>query len=215
MSICLRRRDFIATLGVAAAAWPLAARAQQPSRMRLVGALFFADTLGLAELRQELQRLGWAEGRNLRIDYRFGGSDLGRVTAHAAELVNLGPDVIFVVGGPAVQAVQQRTQTIPIVFVGGGDVSVNNLTGGIARPAGNTTGFANSFNSIVGKYLELLKDAAPRITRVAHLRRDFDTLNSEYEVAAKPGQGTQPRFGRRVASRRAVPRRRSQKPLPL
>jgi putative ABC transport system substrate-binding protein len=175
MSICLRRREFIAALG-GTAAWPLAARAQQPSPMRLVGALFFADTLGLAELRQELQRLGWAEGRNLRIDYRFAGSDLGRVTANAAELVNLGPDVIFVVGGPAVRAVQQRKQTIPIVFVGGGDVSDNNLTGGIARPAGNTTGFANSFNSIGGKYLELLKDAAPRITRVAHVARTFDGL---------------------------------------
>jgi putative ABC transport system substrate-binding protein len=183
MSICLRRRDFIAGLG-GAAVWPLAARAQQPSRMRLVGALFFADALGLAELRQELQRLGWAEGRNLRIDYRFAGSDLGRVTAHAAELVNLDPDVIFVVAGPAVQAVQQRTQTIPIVFVGGGDVSVNNLTGGIARPTGNTTGFANSFNSIGGKYLELLKDAAPRITRVAHVRRNFNDTTLTGESAA-------------------------------
>jgi len=125
--------------------------------MRLVGALFFADTAFSAALRQELQRLGWVEGRNLHVDYRFAGSDLGRVTAHAAELVNLGPDVIFVVGGPAVQAVQQRTQTIPIVFVGGGDVSDDQLTGGIARPAGNTTGFANTFNSMGGKYLELLK----------------------------------------------------------
>ena len=153
----IRRRKFITLLG-GAAGWPIAARAQQPSRMRLVEALFFGDTYRIAAaLRQELQRLGWVEGRNLRIDYRFSGNDLGRATAHAAELVNLGPDVIFVVGGPAVQAVQQRTQTIPIVFVGGGDVSVNNLTGGIARPTGNTTGFANSFNSIGGKYLELLK----------------------------------------------------------
>jgi putative ABC transport system substrate-binding protein len=178
MSICLRRREFIAALG-GAAAWPLAARAQQPSRMRLVGALFFGGTAFSAALRQELQRLGWVEGRNLHIDYRFGGSDLGRVTAHAAELVNLGPDVIFVIGGPAVRAVQQRTQTIPIVFVGGGDVSDNKLTGGIARPAGNTTGFANTFTSMGGKYLELLKDAAPRITRVAHVARTFDGLTSE------------------------------------
>jgi ABC-type uncharacterized transport system substrate-binding protein len=178
MSICLRRREFIAGLG-GAAAWPLAARAQQPSRMRLVEALFFGDTYRIAAaLRQELQRLGWGEGRTLRIDYRFSGNDLGRATAHAAELVNLGPDVIFVVGGPAVQAVQRRTQTIPIVFVGGGDLSDNELTGGIARPVGNTTGFANTFNSIGGKYLELLKDAAPRITRVAHVARTFDGRTS-------------------------------------
>jgi putative ABC transport system substrate-binding protein len=92
--------------------------------------------------------------------------------------VNLGPDVIFVIGGPAVQAVQQYTQTIPIVFVGGGDVSNNNLTGGITRPAGNTTGFANVFDSEGGKWVELLKDAAPGITRIAHIT-NFDTLSSE------------------------------------
>src|SRR6516164_2247366 len=175
----IRRREFITLLG-GAAAWPLAAHAQQPSRMRLVEALFFGDTYRIAAaLRPELQRLGWGEGRTLRIDYHFSGNDLGRATAHAAELVNLGPDVIFVVGSPAVQAVQQRTQTIPIVFVGGGDLSDNELTGGIARPAGNTTGFANTFNSIGGKYLELLKDAAPRITRVAHVARTFDGRTSE------------------------------------
>ena len=180
----IRRREFFATLG-GAAAWPLAAAGQQRDRMRLVGALFFADTAGSAALRQELQRLGWAEGRNLHIDYRFAGSDLGRVTAHAAELVNLGPDVIFVDGGPAVRAVRQRTQTIPIVFVGGGDVSDNQLTGGIARPAGNTTGFANTFNSMGGKYLELLKDAAPRITRVAHVARTFDGRTVAHSGAAQ------------------------------
>ena len=163
----MRRREVITLLGCAAAVWPVAARAQQPERARLVGALLMADSPQyVAALRQGLQQLGWVEGRNLQFDYRFSGGDLGRATANAAELVNLAPDVIFVVGGPAVQAVQQHTQTIPIVFVGGGDVSNAYLTGGIARPAGNTTGFGNVFNSEGGKWVELLKDAAPRITRV-------------------------------------------------
>jgi putative tryptophan/tyrosine transport system substrate-binding protein len=175
----VKRRDFITLLG-GAAAWPLAARAQQPGRMRLVGVLFLSDNRPewAAALRQELERLGWVEGRTLRIDYRYSGGDLARVTANAAELVNLGPDVIFATGSPAIRAVQQRTQTIPIVFVGGGDVSNSSLTGGITRPAGNTTGFANVFNSEGGKWLELLKDAAPRITRVAHVR-NFDTFDSQ------------------------------------
>jgi putative ABC transport system substrate-binding protein len=179
-----RRREFIALLGGAAAAWPIVARAQQTGRMRFVGALFLAsdNPQYAATLRQELQRLGWVEGRNLQINYRFSGGDIGRAIADAGELVNLGPDLIFVIGGPAIQAVQQHTQTIPIVFVGGGDASSTNLTGGIARPAGNTTGFGTTFNSEGGKWVELLKDTAPRITRVAHVR-NFDTLNTEQIVA--------------------------------
>jgi putative ABC transport system substrate-binding protein len=175
------RREFIALLG-GAAAWPLAASAQQPVRVSLVGALFLSDNPPYAAtLRQELRRLGWVEGRNLQINYRFSGGDIGHASADAAELVNLDPDVIFVIGGPAIQAVQQHTPTIPIVFVGGGDASSTNLTGGIARPAGNTTGFATTINSEGGKWVELLKDAAPRITRVAHVR-NFDTLNTEQIV---------------------------------
>jgi putative tryptophan/tyrosine transport system substrate-binding protein len=173
----MQRREFITLLG-GAVALPVAARGQQAGRVRLVGALFLADYPLTPILLQELQRLGWVEGRNLHIESRFSGSDLARADAQAAELVNLGPDVIFVVGGPAVQAVQKHTQTIPIVFVGGGDVSNSDLTRGIARPGGNTTGFANQFDSQGGKWLELLKDASPGITRVAHVR-NFDNLRGE------------------------------------
>jgi putative tryptophan/tyrosine transport system substrate-binding protein len=177
----MRRREFITLLG-GAAAWPVAARAQQDGRLRRIGALFLADDPQYAPaFRQELRRLGWIEGGNLQIDYRLSGGELGRATANAVELVNLGPDVIFVIGGPAVQAVQQYTQTIPIVFVGGGDVSNSNLTGGITRPVGNTTGFANLFDSEGSKWVELLKDAAPGITRIAHIT-NFDILRSELEA---------------------------------
>jgi putative tryptophan/tyrosine transport system substrate-binding protein len=102
----------------------------------------------LGALREGLTTFGWVEGRNLRMDYRFG--DPGRLAAYAEELVNLQPDVIFALTGPAARAVQQRTSVIPIVFVGGGDPISNGLVGNIARPEGNMTGFANLFGSLGG-----------------------------------------------------------------
>jgi putative tryptophan/tyrosine transport system substrate-binding protein len=179
----MRRRDFMttaagATLGAAALpiGWPLAALAQHGGSVRRVGVLRAAGTAGtlaapslLVALRQELARLGWAEGRNLRIDDRFSGGDPGPLAADAEELVNLRPDAILTLGGAAARAVQQRTQVIPIVFLGAGDPLENGLVNSVARPAGNITGFANNFGSEGGKWLELLKEAAPRITRVASL----------------------------------------------
>jgi putative ABC transport system substrate-binding protein len=117
--------------------------------------------------REGLATFGWAEGRNLRIDYRFVG-DPSRLAADAEELVNLRPDVIFALSGPVAAAVQQRTSVIPIVFVGGLDPAALGLVGNnIARPEGNMTGFANGFGSLGGRWLELFKDAVPRLSRVA------------------------------------------------
>jgi putative ABC transport system substrate-binding protein len=112
---------------------------------------------------------GWVEGGNLRMDYRFANGDPDRIAAYAEELVNLRPDVIFVIGGPPARAVQQRTAVIPIVFVGGGDPAATGWVGNIARPGGNMTGFANDFGSLGGKWLELFKEAVPSLTRVAHV----------------------------------------------
>jgi putative ABC transport system substrate-binding protein len=189
MSICLRRRDFITLLG-GAATWPLAARAQQ----RRIGILLGAaqsdrdEQASLDALREELAKLGWSEGRNLRIDLRFGVGDPDRIGAYAAELVGLAPDVILAIGGAATRALQQRTQTIPIVFTGPDPVGAGILRN-IARPEGNITGFSVFEPSIVSKWLELLKEAAPRLARVAIIFNPELTLTasrylSPIEVAA-------------------------------
>jgi putative ABC transport system substrate-binding protein len=117
--------------------------------------------------REAMAKLGWVEGRNLRIDFR--ASAALRLVADAEELANLHPDVIFAYSGAALRAAQRATQTIPIVFVGAGDPAQLNLTGGIARPKGNATGFANNIASLGSKWLELLKQAAPRTTKVARI----------------------------------------------
>ena len=168
----MRRRDLIK--GIAgAAAWPLAARAQQSGRVPLIGWLDGQDESDpcprsiRAALREGLARLGWIEGRNLRIERRFGAADANRMRAAAAELVSLSPDVIVAGGASPARALQQATRTIPIVFTGGGDAAVIGLVKNIARPEGNITGFSNSEPMIGGKWLELLKAAAPHVTRVA------------------------------------------------
>jgi putative ABC transport system substrate-binding protein len=168
----MRRRDFITLLG-GAAAWPLAARAQQAGSGRRVGVLAGATEdnpdarANLAALRDGLAKLGWIEGRNLRIDLRFTLSDPARLRAYAVELVSLAPDVIVTTSQPATTAVQEHTKTIPIVFTAGNDPVTINLLQNPARPEGNTTGFTVSVDSLSSKWLELLKEAAPHITRVA------------------------------------------------
>jgi putative ABC transport system substrate-binding protein len=181
----MRRREFIAGLG-SLAAGPLAARAQQNHRVRRVGAVLLGAKDGpglqstiIAAFRERLAMLGWVEGGNLRMDYRIAGGDPDRLAAYAEELVNLRPDLIFAIGGPAARAVQQQTAAIPIVFVGGGDATSTGLVGNIARPAGNMTGFANDFGSLGGKWLELFKEAVPGLTRVAH-------VVSAFSVSANP-----------------------------
>jgi putative ABC transport system substrate-binding protein len=163
-----RRRDVV-TLAAGATIWPFA-RPFAAEVERRVGALLISpnNQSGLDAFREGLATFGWVEGRNLRIDYRF-SDDLSRLAADAEELVNLRPDVIFAFAGSAALAVQQRTSIIPIVFAGGGDPTSNGLVRNIARPEGNITGFANYFGSLGGKWLELFKEAVPRLTRVAHV----------------------------------------------
>jgi putative ABC transport system substrate-binding protein len=171
----MRRREFITLLGGAAAASPmlrpLAARAQQGARMRRIGVLY-----GLAEddpdrapfvttFQQRLQELGWTIGRNIRIDNRFDAS-AARYRDNAAELVGLAPDVLVATNTQSLQALQQRTHTIPIVFYRVSDPVENGLVASLARPGGNVTGFANNEFSMSGKWVELLKDIAPKVSRV-------------------------------------------------
>jgi putative tryptophan/tyrosine transport system substrate-binding protein len=185
----IARREFVAGLGAAAAlrgGWPQAAQAQQGLRARRIGALLTGaedDPLYrsyLDALREGLQSLGWTEGHNLRIDARFGGDDAGRIRAYARELVGLAPDVIVASGAPQTRALQQQTQTTPIVFVHVGDPVASGVVKSIARPEGNTTGITNLFLSITGKWLELLKEAAPRVARAGLLFNPEFPVNETY-----------------------------------
>jgi putative tryptophan/tyrosine transport system substrate-binding protein len=163
----MKRREFIAGLG--AAAWPHAVRAQQGERVRRVGVLTsgFDIPNGIVRLcRDDLKQLGWSEGRNLRLDLRFGNGDATQTRAFAADLVQLSPDVIVAVYLEAFEEAQRRTKTIPIVAIGGGDFLENGMVRNLSHPEGNATGFPNVFGSLGGKWLELLKEVASNITRV-------------------------------------------------
>jgi putative ABC transport system substrate-binding protein len=167
----MRRREFITLLGGAVAGWPLTARAQQGERMRRIGLLSVQDDNAdmqarFAAFRRELERLGWIEARNLRIDIRFGAGESARFNALAAELVNLAPDVIVTSGAAPTRAVQLQTKTIPIVITGVGDPIANGIVKSLARPEGNTTGVTNLFAAMGGKWMELLKEAVPSVERV-------------------------------------------------
>ena len=187
----MKRRAFIKLLG--AAAWPLAARAQQGERMQRVAVLTSyaeGDPLFqayLTALRQGLQQLGWFEGRNLWLDVRFSARDLERRRAGAHELIGLTPDVIVASGADATRSVQALTRTIPIVFVQVGDPIANGVVERIARPEGNTTGITNQPASIAGKWLELLKEAAPQITRAALIFDAGFSASETYLVAIEAG----------------------------
>jgi ABC-type uncharacterized transport system substrate-binding protein len=172
----MRRREFLGVLGGAAAAWPFGARAQQGERMRRIGVLMTLaadDPEGqtrLVAFVQGLQQLGWTVGRNMRIDTRWAAGDAERIRKYAAELVALSPDVILAAGGPTVGPLQQAARTVPIVFAIVTDPVGAGYVESLARPGGNTTGFMNLDYGISGKWLELLKQIAPRVTRVAVLR---------------------------------------------
>jgi putative tryptophan/tyrosine transport system substrate-binding protein len=171
----LKRRDFLTLLG-GAASWPLAARAQQAERLRRIGVLMSTradDPYGQARLvafQQGLQKLGWSDGRNARIDTRWGENDVDRERRYAAELVALAPDVILAAGTVSAAALQRETRTIPIVFNSVSDPVGAGLVESLARPGGNMTGFMIFEYSLSGKWLELLKEIAPRVTRAAVLR---------------------------------------------
>jgi putative ABC transport system substrate-binding protein len=176
MASHIERRKFLATLlGGAAAAWPLAARAQQPERVRLIGVLsVFAkdDPEAMAReaaFQQTLADLGWTIGRNVRIDYRRTGGDTDSLRKYAAELVALAPDVILTQGSQAIGPVLQQTRTVPIVFVSVDPVGSGHVAS-LARPGGNATGFTQFEYRIAGKWLELLQEIAPSISQVAVIR---------------------------------------------
>jgi ABC transporter substrate binding protein len=193
-----RRRQFLTLLGGAAAAWPVATRAQPVERMRRIGML-----MNLAEddpetrarriaFLQALQELGWSEGRNIRIDYRWGVGDTNRHRANAAELVALAPDVILAHGSPILRPLQRASRTVPIVFVMVADPVGGGFVASLARPGGNATGFTNLEYGLGGKWLELLKQIAPQVTRAAVLR-DAAQVSGGGQLGAL--QAVAPSFG--------------------
>jgi ABC-type uncharacterized transport system substrate-binding protein len=181
----MRRREFITLLSGVAASWPLAARAQQGERMRRIGVLtpFAADDAEgharLTAFAQGLQQLGWTVGQNIRIDYRWGDGKAETLRKYAGELVTLAPEVILASSSTTVATLLQATPTVPIVFAGVADPVSAGYVESLARPGGNVTGFTVYEYSIAGKWLELLKEIAPHITRTAVLR--------DSAIAAGPG----------------------------
>jgi putative ABC transport system substrate-binding protein len=171
----MRRREFITLLGGAAATWPIAARAQSSQRVPRIGVLMAAavsDDEGQRYIKaflKGLQGLGWEPGRNVRIDFRWGASDADRIQGYAAEIVTLKPDVILAQTALTVAPLRRETRTIPIVFVQIFDPLESGFVTSLARPTGNITGFTPADASISGKWLELLKEIAPGVTRVAVL----------------------------------------------
>jgi len=182
----MRRREFIKVIAGSAVGWPLAARAQQGERIRRVGVLM-AVTADDAEAQARiaafvrgLQQLGWSIGKNIQVDYRLAGIDPDTLRKYAAELVALAPDVILAQASPSIAALLQATRTVPIVFTLVGDPVGAGYVDSLAHPGGNATGFTVFEYSIAAKWLELLKEIAPRVTRVAVFR--------ELAVAAGPAQ---------------------------
>jgi putative ABC transport system substrate-binding protein len=186
----MRRREFIRIAG-GAVAWPLAAHAQQSEQSRQIGMLIPFNgsepevKARLSAFRQRLQELGWIDGRNIRFDYRFTGQDAERIHAGTEELIGLGPDIIVVWGNPAVAILQKATQTIPIVFVGASDPAESGFVTNLGRPGGNITGFQNFESAIGGKWLDLLKEIAPGVRRVAFLYSPDIAANLAFMHAAE------------------------------
>jgi putative ABC transport system substrate-binding protein len=192
----MRRRDFIAGLG--AAAWPLAARAQQGERVRHIGVLMGGDENDpndplfkplLSAFTQALANLGWTDGRHVRVDVRWYGDDIDRMRALAHELVGLQPDILLTGGTPATVALQRETRTIPIVFASVPDPVASRIVARLDRPGGNITGFANFEASLGGKWVELLAEIAPGLKRAAIMFNPdtaaVSTFMPSFETAAR------------------------------
>jgi ABC-type uncharacterized transport system substrate-binding protein len=167
----MKRREFITLLGGGAVAWPLAARAQQGERMRRIAFLHaYADNdpevlARIVGFRQGLEALGWIENRNIRVEHRYSGGDLGRIETHTAEVVRSAPDIIVCSSTPIVAALKQATDTIPIVFSVVNDPVGQGFVASLSRPGGNITGFTFIEFPLIGKWLEMLKEIAPGIKR--------------------------------------------------
>jgi ABC-type uncharacterized transport system substrate-binding protein len=222
MAIHIRRREFIFTLGGAAAAWPLAARAQQGERVRRIGVLISVaahDPEGHARqaaFLQELAQLGWTVGRNVRFDIRWAAGKADDIRKYVTELVALAPDVILAAGGSVVGPLLQVTRTVPIVFTQVTDPVGAGFVDSLARPGGNATGFINFEYGMSVKWLELLKQIVPSVRRVAVLRDP--AIGGVAQLGAI--QGAAPSFGVEVSrlacampARSSAPSRHSRAPL--
>jgi putative ABC transport system substrate-binding protein len=181
----MKRREFLALLGSTAVVWPLTARAQQQDLMRRIGVLMtLADTdsegqLRVSAFRQELQKLGWIEGRNIQFEYRWAAGDAQRLRAYAQELVGIAPAVMLAGNNTALTALQEVNRTVPIVFAQVADPAGSGFVASLARPGGHVTGFALYEPAIAVKWLELLKEIAPSISRVAIIYDPSD-FNSKH-----------------------------------
>jgi putative ABC transport system substrate-binding protein len=171
----MKRREFITMLGGASVVWPLAARAQQAERMRRIGVLMLYpenDPEGqrrATAFREGLQKLGWAVGRNVQIDFQWGLGDAAWIRSAAAQLLRLSPDLVLANGTPAAKTMQQASRTVPVIFIAGSDPVLDGLVPSLAHPGGNLTGVYVFEPSIPGKLLELLKEVVPHVRRVAIL----------------------------------------------
>jgi putative tryptophan/tyrosine transport system substrate-binding protein len=195
----MKRREFITLLGGAAAAWPLAVRAQQTERVRRIGVLMsFAESdpeaqAWLAAFREGLQKLGWTEGRNVRIDYRWVMFDLVSIQRSAKEVVALQPDLILSASTPVTASLLRETRTIPIIFTNIVDPVGSGFVKSLSRPGGNITGFLNLEPSMGGKFLELLKEIAPKVARVAMF---FNPVTAPYaDIYLNPLKAAATSFG--------------------
>jgi putative tryptophan/tyrosine transport system substrate-binding protein len=196
----MRRREFIAGLG-GAAAWPMVARAQQREGVRRIGVLTNGtatetyDQPSLAAFIQGLRQLGWIEGQNLRMDVRWNAGDAGLARIYAAQLIGLMPDVILTTSSINLKVIQQATNTVPVVFVGVSDPVEQGFVASMRQPGGNLTGFSNFEFSTGGKWLDLLKDVAPDLTRVAVIFNPDTSPQSDFFLraieAAAPSHGVQ------------------------
>jgi putative ABC transport system substrate-binding protein len=186
----VRRREFITLLGGAAAVWPVAARAQQSERMRRIGVLMLypesdlEGQLRATAFRQGLEKLGWTLGRNVQIDFQWGLGDADWIRSAAAQLLRLAPDMILANGDPAATTMQQLSRTVPIIFIAGSDPVAGGLALSLAHPGGNLTGFLVLEPSLGTKLLELLKEIAPRVARVAILFNADNPGNRQVSASA-------------------------------
>ena len=181
----MRRREFVAALSSATVGWPLSARSQQPERIRRIGVLYGGpnDTnfrSKFAVFQQTLQQLGWIDGRNVEFNIRWGGNDAERIVTEAREVVRARPDVILVGPSSALVPLKKETDSIPIVFVQVSDPLGQGVVESLARPTGNITGFSNLEFSLIGKYLQILREIAPSTTRVAVMLHTSNAVSANW-----------------------------------